>query len=212
MVHGGTGGDSLAKVKDYVEGVGDGRDLRARRRMGFSSFFEKANLAGRMPRVIACGGWHNAFEEFCPALVSGAEREFVVLLVDSEGPVADDAEPWVLLAERDGWVRPHGATNENAHLMVHCIEAWFQADKDSLAEHFGRNFDRNALRGRRETEEVAKENVPQGLRHATRKCAKGSYGKGRHSFDVLARIDPANVRDASPHAKGPIDISGETAT
>ena len=180
--------------------------------MGFSSFFEKANLAGRMPRVIACGSRQDAFEKFCTALVSSAGREFIVLLVDSEDPVADDAEPWVLLAESDGWMRPHGATNENAHLMVQCMEAWFLADKDSLADYFGRNFDRNALPGRREIEEVAKDDVLQGLRHATRRCAKGNYGKGRHSFDILAQIDPAKVRDASPHAKGLIDTLRETAT
>ena len=120
-----------------------------------------------MPRVVACGGRQNAFEKFCTALVSSIEREFIVLLVDSEDPVSNDAEPWVLLAERDGWVRPHGATNENAHLMVQCMEAWFLADKDGLAEYFGRNFDRNALPGRQEIEEVAKDDVLRGLRPAT---------------------------------------------
>ena len=50
------------KVKVYVEGGGDGKDLRTKCRRGFSSFFEKADLVGRMPQVIACGGRAKAFD------------------------------------------------------------------------------------------------------------------------------------------------------
>ena len=133
------------KVRVYVEGGGDGRELRARCRAGFSSFLEKANLAGRMPGVIACGGRRNAFEKFCIALGASKEEQFIVLLVDSEGPVADGYRSWLHLKTRDGWDRPHDATDEHAHLMVQCMEAWFLADKDGLAAYFGRGFNRNAL-------------------------------------------------------------------
>ena len=111
------------KVKVYVEGGGDGKSLRARCRGGFSSFFEKANLAGRMPQVIACGGREAAFDKFCTALGSRRAEEFIILLVDSEGPVADRSEPWLHLRERDSWEKPDDATDENAHLMVQCKEA-----------------------------------------------------------------------------------------
>ena len=188
------------KVKVYVEGGGDGKSLRTRCREGFSSFFAKANLAGRMPRIIACGSRTSAFSKFCTALGSRNAEEFIVLLVDSENPVADGSSSWLHLRKCDGWEKPDEATNENAHLMVQCMEAWFLADKDNLAAYFGHGFNRNALPGRQEIEDVAKDDVLGGLKNATHQCKKGEYGKGRHSFDILERIDPAKVVDASPHA------------
>ena len=191
----------MVKVRVYVEGGGNSRELRARCRRGFSSFFEKANLVGRMPRVIACGGRQAAFEDFRTALHSSKEQEFIVLLVDSEDPVADGSGPWLHLRTRDGWQMPDEATDENAHLMVQCMEAWFLADKNGLAAYFGHGFNRNALPGRPEIEDVAKDDVLVGLKNATRQCKKGGYGKGRHSFDILGQINPANVIAASPHAR-----------
>ena len=128
-------------------------------------------------------------------------REFIVLLVDSEGPVAEGSGPWSHLEASDGWDRPEDATDENAHLMVQCMEAWFLADRSCLATFFGQGFDPNALPGNRNLEEVAKTDVLRGLKKATRQCRpKGEYGKGRHSFDLLSEIDPASVMDASPRA------------
>ena len=196
----------------YVEGGGDGRELRARCRRGFSSFFEEANLAGRMPRVIACGGRQGAYAKFLAALVSGNEREFIVLLVDSVGPVAEGSGPWLHLMHRDGWEKPKDATDDNAHLMVRCMEAWFLADKDRLPVFFGRGFNRNALPGHRNIEEIAKADVLQGLKNATRQCQpKGEYGKGRHSFELLSQIDSASVLAASPHARRLVEILREKA-
>ena len=176
------------KVKVYVEGGGDGKSLQARCRGGFRLFFEKANLAGRMPKVIACGGRESAFDRFCTALRSRKAEEFIVLLVDSEDPVAGGSGPWLHLRTRDGWERPEEATDENAHLMVQCMESWFLADKDRLVAYFGQGFSRNALPGRREIEEVAKGDVLEGLKRATSQCKKGEYGKGRHSFEILEQI------------------------
>ena len=96
------------KVKVYVEGGGDGKDLRTRCRMGFSSFFEKANLAGRMPKVISCGARQNALEKFRVALMARKDEEFIVLLVDSEDPVGYGTGPWEHLGRRDGWRKPLG--------------------------------------------------------------------------------------------------------
>ena len=33
-----------------------------------------------------------------------------------------------------------GATDEQAHLMVQCMEAWFLADRETLAAVFGRGL------------------------------------------------------------------------
>ena len=199
-------------VKVYVEGGGDGRELRARCRRGFSSFFEKADLIGRMPRVIACGGRQSAFAKFLAALASGNERDFIVLLVYSEDPVAEGSGPWLHLMNRDGWDKPDDATDENVHLMVQCMEAWFLADKGQLAVFFGRGFNRNALPGHRDIKEIAKADVLQGLKNATRQCQpKGEYGKGRHSFELLSQVDSASVLAASPHARRLVEILREKA-
>ena len=199
-------------VKVYVEGGGDGRELRARCRKGFSSFFEKAGLVGRMPQVIACGGRQSAYEKFRAGLAAGKKQGFIVLLVDSEGPVAEGSGPWFHLRNRDGWHKPDDATDDSAHLMVQCMEAWFLADKDRLEVFFGQDFNRNALPGNQNIEEVAKPDVLNGLKNATRQSqSKGEYGKGRHSFELLSQIDPANVLVASPHARRLVDTLQEQA-
>ena len=81
------------------------------------------------------------------------------------------------------------------------MEAWFLADKDRLAAYFGQGVNRNALSGHLEIENVAKGDVLEGLKRATRQCKKGEYGKGRHSFEILEQINPANVMAVSPHAR-----------
>jgi len=58
---------------------------------GFSRFFEKAGLQGRMPRIVACGGRRNAYESFVTALETDGRPP--MLLVDAEGPV-QQAGPW----------------------------------------------------------------------------------------------------------------------
>lgn len=197
------------KVKVYVEGGGDGKDLRTKCRRGFSSFFEKADVVGRMPQVIACGGRAKAFDKFCIALRARKDQEFILLLVDSEDPVAPGAGPWQHLERRDRWEKPDDAADEHAHLMVQCMEAWFLADREAIAAYFGQGFNRNALPGRQEVEEVAKADLFDALKNATRQCRKGEYGKGRHSFDILEQIDPDKVRNASPHAQRFIDTLQE---
>ena len=193
-------------IKVYVEGGGNVRELRSKCRKGFISFFDKANLAGRMPRVIACGGRQTTYDKFAAALRSASGQVFVALLVDSEGPVAVGAGPWRHLKTRDNWDRPDGATEDNAHLMVQCMEAWFLADKDCLAAFFGGGFNRNVLPRNPDIEQVAKADVLDGLKGATRQCKpKGEYGKGRHSFEILSEIDPEKVLAASPHARRLVD-------
>ena len=41
----------------------------------------------------------------------------------------------------------------------------------------------------------------EGLRQPTRPYRKGTYSKGKHSFEVLARLDPQKVMAAAPHAR-----------
>ncbi|WP_459594091.1 DUF4276 family protein [Dickeya ananatis] len=48
---------------------------------------------------------------------------------------------------------------------------------------------------------MAKQQVYDMLENATRSTTKGRYGKGAHSFTLLALIDPAKVQQASPWAQ-----------
>lgn len=196
-----------------VEGGGDTRELRRRCRKGFSEFFRKAGLSGRMPRIIPCGGRNNTFQDFATALAAGTGLDFVILLVDSEAPVDHGAGARLHLQSRDGWSPPEGTTDENVHLMVQCMEAWFLADRDTLAEFFRTGFNEKALPGRSDVENVSKDDLLRGIENATRRCTpKGRYGKGRHSFQILEQLNPDKVTTASPHAKRLVDTLKDRAT
>ncbi len=195
-------------AKIYVEG-GSGKALNAKCREAFKSFFEAAGLRGRLPRVVPGGGRQQTYDDFCTALSSPHDDAFIVLLVDSEGPVAEGAGPWTHLRNRqgDGWDRPEGATDDQAHLMVQCMEGWFLADREALRAVFGTDFRPAALPQRAEIEQIAKQDVFAGLANATRDCGgRRGYRKGRDSFDVVAALDPAKVTAASPHAKRLVDV------
>ena len=177
----------------YVEGGGNNnRALAARCREAFSEFFRKAGLAGRMPRVIAGGGRQQTYDDFCVAFGDPKNDAFTVLLVDSEDPIAEDVGAWAHLRNRqDGsWGRPEGATDEHAHLMVQCMEAWFLADRETVSAYFGNDFRPNALPGQAtDTARIPKQDVITGLHNAARRCRTRGYDKGRDSFKILRRLD-----------------------
>ena len=189
------------KVKIYVEGGGDhNRDLQFHCRKGFSEFFRKGGLAGRMPRVVPCGGRSRAYNDFRISHENAGPDDFPILLVDSEAPVAE-ADPWehVRLRAGDGWERPDGASQDQIHLMVQAMEAWFHADKEEVQEYFGQGFRLASLRQRPDIDNISKADLFTGMQMATRDCPKkGEYSKGQHSFEILALIDAARVRASSP--------------
>jgi len=190
-------------VKVYVEGGGESDALQTRCREGFTEFFRHAGLTGRMPRVVASGSRRRAYERFRKELQPGAQDKIVILLVDSEDPVPQGMLPWEFLRGRrdDGWERPAGASDESAHLMVQCMEAWFLADKDALSGYFGQGFRQNAFPERTDIEAIPKPDLMEQLKQATRDTkTKGEYRKRAHSFQILGMISPELVRRASPHA------------
>ena len=189
-------------IKIYVEGGGDSKALRAACRKGFAKFVERAELRGRMPRFVACGGRQKAYGSFATALQIG--DGFPMLLVDSEDPVTV-ANPWDHLRNRDGWARPAGSVDDQCHLMVPIMESWFLADKPTLTTFYGQGFLENSLPQNPRVEQVRKTDVLAGLDSATRHTTKGCYNKGSHSFDILVRIDPSAVERAAPRAKRFLD-------
>ena len=197
----------MVAVRLYVEGGGDSKSLRTECRKGFSEFLQKAGFRGRMPRIIACGGRGQAYDDFRTHHGGLQREEIAVLLVDSEAPVSETS-PWTHLRNRegDGWNRPDGATDEQCHLMVQCMETWFLADIEAMRAFFSQGFSENALPKNADIEAVEKDLVLSALRDSTRHCrTKHAYAKGKHSFTLLARIDPLKVTNASSWARRLVD-------
>jgi len=84
--------------------------------------------------------------------------------------------------------------------MVQVMETWFLADRHALQKYFGAGFRQNAIRDWPALENVPKTTVLKALDRATASCGR-RYAKGRVSFELLARIDPARVEAACPHAR-----------
>jgi hypothetical protein len=188
------------KVRIYVEGGGDhNKALQTLCRRGFSDFIRKSGLGDRMPRVMPCGGRRQAFQSFQTARTDQAINGLPVLLVDSESAV-QTADPWDHVGQRtaDQWPRPAGTADDQLQLMAQAMEAWLHADREALQAFYGQGFRPAALSSRAQVEMIPKADLFTGLRLATIGCQKGEYSKGEHSFQLLARIDPATVRLAAP--------------
>ena len=91
----------------------------------------------------------------------------------------------------------------DCHLMVQVMETWLIADRATLQAFFGQGFTISALPATANPlESTPKTTVYQALQQATKNCKSSKpYGKGEHSFKLLARIDPVKVQHASPWAK-----------
>lgn len=201
-------------MKLYVEGGGESKTLKTACRAGFSEFLRKTGIE-KNPRIVACGSRQSAYGDFSTAIAAG---EVALLLVDSEAPVGTACQngdvsqwtPWEHLKKRQGdkWTKPEKAEEDDCHLMVQCMEAWLLADRKTLQAFFGQGFNANALPAEgRPIESVDKEQLYESLANATKSCkTKAAYGKGEHSFKLLALVSPDRVTASSPWAKRFVDI------
>ena len=180
----------------FVEGGGQGRNRLKGFRNAFISFLERAGANRRNFRVIACGSRGDTYRKFSSAVRKG---EPAMLLVDAEQPVTASG-PWQHLRESDGWDRPGSATDDQCHLMVQIMESWFLADAEAVESYYGPSFRMQDLPRNPNVEQVPRQDVLSGLERAASNTRKSGYSKGKHSFEILARIDPAKVRVASPYA------------
>ena len=62
------------------------------------------------------------------------------------------------------------------------------------------DFNVNVLPKHSDIELINKPDIYHGLCQATKDAQKGGYEKGKHSFEILALIDPNKVRLACPYA------------
>lgn len=111
----------MSGVAVYMEGGGDSKEGKARLRQGMAGFVRKV-VSQKKPgwKVVACGSRNDAHDAFLNANKTSPET-FNVLLVDSEGPVAQP--PRVHLKQRDGWDLME-VNEDSIHLMIQIMEAW----------------------------------------------------------------------------------------
>lgn len=181
----------------YLEGGGDSKELHARCREGFRKLLERCGFARRMPRLVACGPRGAAYDAFITAHGGAAGGAYVALLVDSEDPVADVNDPWAHLLWRDGWVRPAGARDEQAFLMVTSMETWIACDRAALTARYGARLQTSALPSLANLESRPRAEVLRTLEHATRSAPR-PYAKGAEAFALLARLDQRTLRQHLP--------------
>lgn len=184
-------------TKIFIEGGGNDKDLKTRCREGFRRLLEKCGLTGRMPRLVACGGRQQAYEDFVRGFASG---EVVALLVDSEEQVVAPEKTWEHLERRkewQPWSRPNGASDEQVFLMTTCMETWIVADRESLRSHYKASLQESALPALHDLEKVAREKVLSSLVQATRDCSN-CYRKSKRSYEVLAKLNPDALRKHLP--------------
>lgn len=186
-------------IQVFVEGGGDRRSHTACRK-AFSALFDKLLGNRPKPRIIASGSGDQAYRDFCRSLADDA-KNLPLLLVDSEGPVEIGKTAAAHLRERWTGALPEG----QVHLMVQCMEAWFFADKTTLAAYYGDGFKESALPANRRIEEIPKKDLLDALARATKDTGKKRYHKTRHGFDILERLDPQLVRQCCP---SPTHFSG----
>jgi hypothetical protein len=149
-----------------------------------------------MPKIVVCGSREDAYDKFRIALASKANA---MLLVDSDEPVIERG-PWQHLKANRNWDRPAGASDSQCHLMVQVMESWFLADREALREYFGTAFQESTLPQNPNVEQILKQDVLDGLSRAARSTPKGTYNKGVQSYEILEKLDPAKVRQASQYA------------
>lgn len=78
----------MVSFEIHIEGGGVGATAGSRFRKAWRSFFEKAGLAGSLPRVIMGRGRDRTFQNFRRALQYQRPSKVPLLLVDSETPLA----------------------------------------------------------------------------------------------------------------------------
>lgn len=171
-----------------------------------SANFANAPDWKRCQHFVVCGSRNDTYDSFRTAVIIGGGDSYPLLLVDSEDPLATaDASQhapaaWAHLQNRDGWSRPLNTANDQAQLMVTCMETWVMGDQVALKEFFGGDLRQNRLLAANDLEDRTRHEVQESLEMATSDCGpRRMYRKGKRSFQVLATLDPMTLRANLPH-------------
>ena len=163
-------------------------------RSGYSQLFQAHRDRARAKRLrfkLVAGGPRTEtikdFLRFCSTEPSSLN----VLLIDSEGPVTDTVR-YISDSIRSlsVWNAGGFCSDEQLHLMVQAMEAWFVADPQSLRRHFGRDYNTRALPSPQAAETVSAADlvtaIRRGLPHSRR---RRGYDKVSDGVELLRWID-----------------------
>ena len=186
----------------YIEGGGNSKEEKIRCREAFTTLLKNQGFSGRLPRLTACGGRGAAFDDFKTAHTAAKPGHFIGLLIDSEDPLAMSKDPqeqrtWEHLRQRDGWATPNGATNQQVLFMTTCMETWIAADQATLRTHYGQELNENQLPPTDQLESRHRHAVQSALQNATSNCSN-AYRKGKRSYEILAKLNPAVLAGLLP--------------
>ncbi len=186
----------------YLEGGASGpnsKSLDIRCERAFHKLLDRMGFTGRKPRLVACGGRGNVYKDFCRALCSRGSS-YIAMWIDSEEPMADVEQAWKHLAEVTtvaAWEKPNGAADDHLLFMTTCMETWIVADRAVLREHYKHNLNENPLPHTNGLEAKPRHDVQLALETATKDC-KNAYAKGKRSFEILEKLDPAVLKQHLP--------------
>lgn len=187
----------------YIEGdtkqKGKGNAITLRQ--GFREFFKELAEKIKIPIDLKLVGARELTIKIFLAEQEYNPQSFSVLLVDSEGEIGENETPKMFLQKVSDKFDFKNIKDEQCHLMVQLMESWFLADKEKLAEFYGKNFNAKALPQNKNVEQIPKNDVITGLKNATRNTSKKEYGKGSHSGEILQKIDSRKIGESAPHCE-----------
>lgn len=185
----------------YIEGdtkqKGKGNAITLRQ--GFREFFQPLAEDIKVPIDLKLLGSREIAIKIFLSELEYNPTSFSALLVDAEGEIDRKDTPKTHLQKISAKFDFKNVKDEQCHLMAQMMECWFLADKEKLAEFYGKGFNENALPKNTNVEKIAKADVETGLKNAIRGTSKAEYKKGEHAGEILRIIDSNKVRAAAPH-------------
>ena len=192
----------------YLEGGASGPNsdgtsskyLTIRCQRTFHTLLDRMGFKKRKPRLVACGGRGRVYDRFCTAHDLVGAGGYVAIWIDSVEPMADIEASWKHLANVTtvaAWQKPAGAKDDQVLFMTTCMETWIVADRATLREHFKQQLNENPLPTLTDVERRTRASVQDALIAATKDC-QNAYAKGKQSYNVLEKLDPAVLKQHLP--------------
>lgn len=201
----------VKEIRIYIEGGGKGRNkaTTVTFNKGFNAFLWELRKQARAKNIrwslISCGSTDETYRDFERSVKSNKES-FNVLVVDADEAVADDETAREFLQKKHKKWKLKNIDDEQCHLMVQIMEAWFIADIDALKNYYGQGFNQNAIPKTINVEAIDKASVEIGLKNATRNTQKREYHKINHGCELLERVDSSKVRQAARHCENLFEV------
>lgn len=187
----------------YIEGdtkqKGKGNAITLRQ--GFREFFQPLAEDIKIPIDLKLLGSREIAIKIFLSELEYNPTSFSALLVDAESEIDEKETPKIFLQKISTKFDFKNVKDEQCHLMAQIMESWFLADKEKLAEFYGKGFNVNALPKTKNVEKIAKSDVETSLKNAVRATSKKEYKKGEHAGEILRIIDSNKVRAAAPHCE-----------